>query len=127
MADTIKTQSSIRQIIGSFYDFGKNYYDMHKANTIGADKYFHCKANFEATRRGKVAEILATTLSDLREISNAPSNTIRKNLTIQQSLEDCEEDQFANKVGRQNAKNMLYKNATDGCQQFRVKDINDKY
>ena len=28
--------------------FAKNYFDMREANTIGADKYFHCKANAQA-------------------------------------------------------------------------------
>ncbi len=36
-------------------------------NTIGADKYFHCKANCEATRRGKPGEVTACTISNTRE------------------------------------------------------------
>lgn len=37
---------------GAVMDFMQNYIDMRKANTIGGDKYFHCKANCEASRRG---------------------------------------------------------------------------
>lgn len=33
-------------------DFWKNYQNMREANTIGADKYFHCVANCQASRRG---------------------------------------------------------------------------
>ena len=127
MTNTQKEQPTISQILGTIYDFGKNYYDMHIDKTIGGDKYFHCKANFEATRRGETAESLATLLSNLRELSNAQSNPIRKNLTVQESVTDCIEDQFANITGRQNAKNMLYKNAKEGCQQYRVGGINEKY
>ncbi|MGX2032766.1 MULTISPECIES: hypothetical protein [Methylocaldum] len=48
-------------------DFLRNYRDMRDANTIGGDKYFHCKANCEATRRGKYGEATACTISDTRE------------------------------------------------------------
>ena len=36
--------------IGAVGDFLGKYRDMREANTIGADKYFHCKANCEATQ-----------------------------------------------------------------------------
>ena len=49
------------------YDFYKNYRDMRDANTIGADKYFHCKANCEAVSRGQGGEDAACTMSDSRE------------------------------------------------------------
>ncbi|WP_288131604.1 RHS repeat-associated core domain-containing protein [Microbulbifer sp.] len=52
---------------GGAYDFYRNYRDMREANTIGADKYFHCKANCEATNRGKGGEVAACTISDTRE------------------------------------------------------------
>lgn len=38
---------------GAIDDFWRNYNDMRNANTIGGDKYFHCKANCEAARRGQ--------------------------------------------------------------------------
>lgn len=33
-------------------DFLNNYMNMRNANTIGADKYFHCMANCQASQRG---------------------------------------------------------------------------
>ena len=33
-------------------DFYRNYRDMRNANTIGADKFFHCMANCQASQRG---------------------------------------------------------------------------
>ena len=115
MNNTLKEQSTISQILGTIYDFGKNYYNMRMDNTVGGDKYFHCKANFEATRRGATGKSLAAIISNARELSNAQSNPKRKNMTIEESLIDCIEDQFANTTGRQNAKNMLYQNAKEGC------------
>ncbi len=41
--------------------------NMRNANTIGADKYFHCKANCEAARRGSVGDAMACMISDTRE------------------------------------------------------------
>ncbi|ABE55718.1 Serum amyloid A protein [Shewanella denitrificans OS217] len=82
-----------RQWIGGAYDFFGNYRDMRDANTIGADKYFHCKANCEATKRGKGGESAACTISDSREwfdqhIKGDPASAA---------------DQAANIFGRSNA------------------------
>ena len=59
--------TSGQAVMGAVKDFLDNYKDMRDANTIGADKYFHCKANCEATRRGKSGEATACTISDTRE------------------------------------------------------------
>jgi hypothetical protein len=48
--------------------FGRNYKDMRDANWIGADKYFHYKANCQATRRGEYTEGTARVISDAREL-----------------------------------------------------------
>jgi uncharacterized protein RhaS with RHS repeats len=55
------------QVIGGATDFMRNYNDMRTANTIGADKYFHCKANCEASRRGRAGDSVACKISDGRE------------------------------------------------------------
>jgi RHS repeat-associated protein len=55
------------QAVGATVDFLQNYNDMRSANTIGADKYFHCKANCEASRRGRTGNSTACTISDARE------------------------------------------------------------
>ncbi|NCC21918.1 MAG: hypothetical protein EOM26_05570 [Alphaproteobacteria bacterium] len=49
--------------------FEKNRQDMIGANTIGADKYFHCKANYESARLGRGGEMDAYFLSAGRELS----------------------------------------------------------
>lgn len=53
--------------LGAMGDFGRNYGDMRKANTIDADMYFHCKANCEAAKRGKEGQQMACMISDVRE------------------------------------------------------------
>ncbi len=48
-------------------DFIRNYNDMRHANTIGADKYFHCMANCQAARRGPESKVVAVIISEGRE------------------------------------------------------------
>jgi RHS repeat-associated protein len=48
-------------------DFLRNYVDMRQANTIDADKYFHCKANCEATKQRAGGKDAACNLSNARE------------------------------------------------------------
>ena len=55
------------QSVGAAKDFVKNYQAMRDANTIGADKFFHCKANCEASQRGAEGKAAATVISDTRE------------------------------------------------------------
>jgi hypothetical protein len=58
---------AVNQAVGAASDFVGNYKDMRDANTVGADKYFHCKANCEASSRGSVGDKTACLLSDSRE------------------------------------------------------------
>jgi len=53
---------------GAVGDFWGNYDDMRSANTIGADKFFHCMANCEAARRGRAGRVVAHGISELREL-----------------------------------------------------------
>jgi hypothetical protein len=54
--------------IGGAYDFARNYNDMRKLNLKNSDKYFHSKANFQATKRGPGGAFFAIHFSNLREI-----------------------------------------------------------
>jgi uncharacterized protein RhaS with RHS repeats len=72
--------------------FSRNYQDMRAANTIGGDKYFHCKANCEASRMGPAGEQTASAISDLREWSDAKFKG--------DSPQACRADQAANAIGR---------------------------
>ena len=77
--------------IESLEDFIRNYSDLRDANTLNADKYFHCKANCEAAQRGQSGEEIANTLSNVREYSDILRGG---------SFQDYTEDQLANTYGR---------------------------
>jgi len=103
-----ETTLGLSQIVGATGDFVRNYWDMREANTIGADKYFHCKANCEATQRGEVGEDTATIISDLRELFDR--------LFKGDPEEASEADQEANRHGRDNAN---AGECTEVCQPFK--------
>lgn len=92
---------ALQQIIGTINDFIRNYNDMREANTIGADKYFHSKANCDGAKRGELGALAAKGISDLREFTDLFKNVLAKGMTIAESLEDSAEDQEANKYGRE--------------------------
>ena len=100
-------------------DFLKNYKDMREANTIGADKYFHCKANCEATRNGDGGEAAACDISDTRE-------WVDQNLKGSPAS-DSILDQQANKSGRLAAKNLPSLSCSDICAPFRPSGLPKKY
>jgi RHS repeat-associated protein len=82
----------VGQALGAVGDFLRNYQAMRRANTIDADKYFHCMANCEATRRGSFGEAVAAAISNTREavdryVKGDPPSA-------------CAEDQAANAAGR---------------------------
>jgi hypothetical protein len=99
--------------------FIDNYQNMRDANTIGADKYFHCKANCEASQIGGVGEGIAETISNGREwvdmnIKGDPP-------------EASQADQQANHYGRDGGKNTPSKPCGEVCQPFRPNGLDPQY
>lgn len=74
-------------------DFLTNFAILQLRQFKQSDKYFHAKANFQATHRGKCGELTAIGLSELREISDL---LFDGNYDL--------EDQEANRFGRTQAK-----------------------
>lgn len=107
-----------KAVVGAPVDFLLNYQNMREANTIGADKYFHCKANCEATRRGPSGENTARHISNLREWTD---QKIKGDPT-----DASEADQEANHVGRKGAKNSQL-SCKQVCIQFRPKGLPTNY
>jgi len=91
----------MEQILGTVNDFYRNYNDMKNANTIGADKYFHSKANCDGAKRGELGAIVAKGISDLREFTDFFKNLLFKGMSIEETIEDSKGDQEANQYGRE--------------------------
>lgn len=101
----------------AFLDFKNNFDRMNEANTACADKYFHCVANYQATQRGWDGELIAHGLSDIKEFKDK----------YIKNYPDGEEDQKANKHGRQAAKSRQYNSAREACAIFRPDALDEKY
>jgi RHS repeat-associated protein len=85
-----------KDFAGGVKDFVTVYDEMRDANLINSDKYFHSKANYMATRRGEGGEYAAEKMSNLREIFDQRVKG--------DSRESSEQDQEANRYGRERAK-----------------------
>lgn len=105
------------------YDFTKNYMDMKNANWLESDKYFHSKANFDASRRGAGGEFFSIHFSNLREITDQRIKGDSKS--------ESEADQEANDYGRSRAKEYRKKqgkvNYKETIPKYRPKSLPDKY
>jgi len=78
-------------------DFTRNYGDMRDANTIGADKYFHCMANCQAAREGLGGRNAAEFISETRELTDQYLKRDPRSA--------CDADRAANKQGREGDSN----------------------
>lgn len=87
-----------------FHDFFRNKNSMEADGRIGNDKFFHCKANYEAAKRGKWGELVGKTLSLAREAS--------QNL-MGEGAQDYSDDWEANRRGWRGAK--TGKNLLESC------------
>ena len=68
--DFSKKEPSIFNLYGLLSapsNFSTNYQNMRDANTIGADKYFHCMANCQSSKEGFLGLLTAHAISDTRE------------------------------------------------------------
>lgn len=102
-------------------DFVRNYQEMKQKNTKGADKYYHCKANCEATSRGPGGEAAAKTISYGREATDTVTNTTFKGMSLKDSLADSRADMHANRVGQEAGARGL--RCADACHRFRPRGL----
>ncbi len=107
----------------AFQAFWKNYWDMREADTIDADKYFHCKTNYEATEGGW--EGTAKTISNTREAVDLLTDSPKAGL--KETVKDITRDQVANKYGRDAAKSGRFQSSRHACSILRPKGLNEKY
>lgn len=99
--------------------FCKNYRDMRKANTVGADKYFHCLAHCCSAKKG--AKQTAAILGLVREICDVCRN---KSDNLLKEFVDSMSDMEANQHGLDCPKD---KPCNDRCSKCRPKGLDPKY
>lgn len=116
-ADALKTMNDF---IAGVDDFLKNYEAMKQANTIGADKFFHCNANCEAAQRGLGGEAASIAIGYGREAIDSVKNVV-KGMSWKESIEDCKGDLEANRVGREAG--ATGQRCIDACRPFRPRGL----
>ena len=77
--------------ISTAEDFWRKYRNMQKANTIGADKHFHCMANCEGSREAFLSRSSAEAIGEGRQLRDQYIKGYPK--------WDCDEDRAANWQG----------------------------
>ncbi len=96
----------------------KNYRELRAANTVGADKYFHCKGNCEAAQRGPIGAGVAATISDLREFYGKLKGD---------SEWDRAYDQYVNRVGRSRPSVANFESCKASCEPFAPPALSEKH
>ncbi|MCB1054655.1 MAG: hypothetical protein KDD11_03990, partial [Acidobacteria bacterium] len=99
--------------------FYSNYQDMREANWKLSDKYFHCKANCEATKCGDFGYEQACEISDGRELFDQLVKRDPPSASIA--------DQAANHAGRKLAKKLPNLTCQVLCAVFRPKGLPPQY
>jgi len=97
--------------------FVRNYSDMREVNVKKSDKYFHCKANYEAASYGPGGVFFAEHFSNLREIWDQNVKGY--------PLWDSVSDQEANQWGRDQVGEAL--NSCKACEKYRPNGLPDEY
>ncbi|CAA7614955.1 peptidoglycan-binding protein [Magnetospirillum sp. UT-4] len=109
---------TVKQGMGAAGDLLGNYLDMRIGNIKNSDRYFHCKGNCEAARRGPAGETTAETIGNAREwwdqnVKGYPSW-------------DSDEDQKANRTGRA-AGRIGGQSCGAACGQYRPNGLPSRY
>ena len=119
--------SPLQQIVGAVQDMTRNYFDMKRDNTVGADDYFHCKANYEAAKRGNWGKLTAKIMGDEKEVFDYFKNRYYKGIQFPDALADYWHDKDVNSYGRALVDDPRYTSSVGACSYKRVKGINEKY
>ena len=85
-------------IVAPFKDMLNNYNEMKNINLVGADNFFHCKANYEASKRGPWGEFVSKVGSFGREAFG---------LLHGDGIADVQKDWNANQMGWNGSKKGL--------------------
>jgi hypothetical protein len=117
----------VEQAVQTINIFWDNYQQMKQANTIGADDYFHSKANAEAAQLGETGESTAKFISDAQEFFDYYNNLHLKKLSLEATIQDAAKDQRANAFGREQGRNNPHAEARDLVEPLRPEGLDERY
>jgi len=103
-------------------DFSRNYRELVANNVPDSDKYYHAKANFEASKRGRKGYLKSRVIGDTREVIDYLGKDIWKDGPIK-ALKNVVEDRKANQLGR----DLSFKYPNDSFENAFLKYNREKY
>ncbi len=103
-------------VAGGTFDLWRNYRNMREANTIGADKYFHCMANCQASRKRLGGRDAAEFISEGRELFDQYIKGDPRSA--------CDADREANRLGQEGDPNQSCEVV---CEPLRPAGLNRRY
>lgn len=100
-------------LVNTLRIFISNYvellYHAYQLNESEMDKFYHSKANCEATQEmGIMGKKYATLLSDLKEKYDQYTYVHTHKVTVEEAIADSERDQVANRLGRERGRKYPY-------------------
>ena len=107
--DILGLLNPLNTLLQSIYNFTSNYlallYEAYVERETGMDKYYHAKANCENAQLGILGSAIATALSDLKEYYDQYTYVHTHGVSVEEAIADSEEDQAANRIGRERGRN----------------------
>ena len=110
------------QIKNATEAMSNEYFLMHKHNYKNLDDYYHCKANYNATKQGVFGKATSHILGTGKEVVDLVRNTTYKRMPIQDAIKDMNHDLNINQIGRNRADKNIGISAQDACADFRWKN-----
>jgi RHS repeat-associated protein len=111
--------------------FRANFSDMTTANTVGADKYFHCKANCAASKCGDFGRRQACFISDAREFTDDyfkdPYKRLIGDSKVPASYSASKRDSFFDQLANEHGRNGGANSCRDTCAIYRPRGLDSKY
>ncbi len=108
-------------------DFARTYNEMLNAEFKYSDKYFHAKANCQASQRGIMGNIVAEALSLFREIEEGTRKVLFEGADLVEQIEDAQRDLEANKFGRMQGSRFPEMDCRDILDKYRPKSLPTEY
>lgn len=118
-----KIGTEINQSKKAVEDMYSEYKLMKSHKWKNLDDYYHCKANYNAAKRGKSGELTAVAAGNYKEAFDYFKNRVRGN-SYQEAIDDYWHDLSINKEGRSRAGRNSSLSAQEACADYCEKNKN---
>ncbi len=122
LRQSVQYQNPLQQVTGAVGDMITEYFKMKKHGYKYLDDYHHCKANYNAVKRGYYGEQTAQNLGFTKELVDKVKNRYIKQLSESEVEKDFQHDLMINATSRARAKFGNHDSDIAACADFREKN-----